>query len=163
MLSPSRDCDQSNVLPSSSETGIGTRPGDCVSSFDIVPPVLISDQLRLVNPIGGFDLFTVKCAIPQELAQRDDQSLKVTTYPTRPLLDQPSLQGWGVAEDRNQISTTIQSTSTKPNHHAELGVRTISFRLKTSKVENPKTGIKMYDSRICGCSRITLDSVASSQ
>ena len=30
-------------------------------------------------------------------------------------------------------------------------------------VGNPKTGIKMYDSKISGCSRTTLASVASSQ
>ena len=41
--------------------------------------------------------------------------------------------------------------------------RTYNLRLKTSKVGNPKTGIKMYDSRISGCSRTTLVSVASSQ
>lgn len=73
-LSHFRDCDQSNVLPSSPETGIGTIPGGRVSSSDFGSPTFISfDQSRLTNPIGGFDLFMVKCSAPEQSVQCDDQ------------------------------------------------------------------------------------------
>ena len=66
MLSHLRDSDQFNVLPLSSETGIGTRPGGRTSWFDINPPVPIPpDQSRLTKPIGGFDLLMVQCSVPE--------------------------------------------------------------------------------------------------
>ena len=60
------DPDQSNVLPSSQEVGTGMGSDNRTISFDLNPPTLIpSDQPRLTNSTGGFDLFMVQCSVSE--------------------------------------------------------------------------------------------------
>ena len=94
--SPSCDRDQSNVLPSSPEIGTGTILRGRAISFNRGDPLapISSDQLRLINPMGGLDLFMVKCSVSRQSVRHSNPSTcTVDAYSTRLHLDQHSHLG----------------------------------------------------------------------
>ena len=57
-------CDQSKVLPLSSERGIGIGAGGWTSFNVVLPARVPSDQSLRTHPLGGLDLFIMGCPIP---------------------------------------------------------------------------------------------------